>query len=84
MIKEIEAKTLLSAIHDPNAWFGVRYNMNIYRGCEHQCIYHLSSPELRTASARLPSPHGSRSPSGYHRARQLSKVRPGPKAMSTA
>ncbi len=39
MIKEIEAKVLLSTCKDPSAWFGVRYTMNIYRGCEHQCIY---------------------------------------------
>lgn len=39
MIKEIQAKTLLSTTKNPSAWFGVRYNMNIYRGCEHQCIY---------------------------------------------
>jgi DNA repair photolyase len=23
----------------PDPWFGIRYNINIYRGCEHQCIY---------------------------------------------
>ncbi len=39
MIREIEAKTLLIPLRDPNAWFGIRYTMNIYRGCEHQCIY---------------------------------------------
>lgn len=39
MIREIEAKTILIPVKDPNAWFGVRYTMNIYRGCEHQCIY---------------------------------------------
>ena len=39
MIREIQAKVLLTRIRDPNAWFGVRYNLNMYRGCEHQCIY---------------------------------------------
>jgi DNA repair photolyase len=39
MIKEIEAKTLLSHVRHPDAWFGVKYNMNLYRGCEHHCIY---------------------------------------------
>ena len=39
MIKEIQAKTILGTNKDPDAWFGVRYNMNIYRGCEHRCIY---------------------------------------------
>jgi DNA repair photolyase len=39
MIREIEAKTLLSHVRHPDAWFGVKYNMNLYRGCEHHCIY---------------------------------------------
>ncbi len=39
VIKEIRAKTLLSHCKDPASWFGVKYNMNIYRGCEHHCIY---------------------------------------------
>lgn len=39
MIHEIQAKTLLSSIKQPDPWFGLKYNMNIYRGCQHQCIY---------------------------------------------
>lgn len=39
MIKEIQAKTLLVSVRQPDPWFGLRHNMNIYRGCEHQCIY---------------------------------------------
>lgn len=39
MIKPIEAKSILIRCGDPNGWFGARYNMNIYRGCEHHCIY---------------------------------------------
>jgi DNA repair photolyase len=39
MIHEIQAKTLVTTVRHPGAWFGARYNMNIYRGCEHQCIY---------------------------------------------
>ena len=39
MIKEIRAKVLLSHIKPSDDWFGLRYNMNLYRGCEHQCIY---------------------------------------------
>ncbi len=39
MIREIEAKTMLSHRKEPDSWFGVKYNMNIYRGCQHQCIY---------------------------------------------
>src|SRR3989339_474673 len=39
MIKEIEAKTILSTSKHPSSWFGAKYIMNIYRGCEHKCIY---------------------------------------------
>lgn len=39
MIKEIEAKTLLSSAKQQDPWFGVKYTMNLYRGCQHQCIY---------------------------------------------
>jgi DNA repair photolyase len=37
--REIQAKTLLISIKNPMGWFGVKYNLNIYRGCEHHCIY---------------------------------------------
>lgn len=38
MIEEIEARTLLSrASH--SEWFGADYNMNLYCGCCHGCIY---------------------------------------------
>jgi DNA repair photolyase len=36
---EIQAKTMLASIHPPDGIFGMRYNMNLYRGCQHQCIY---------------------------------------------
>ena len=39
MIKEITARTLLSTAKQPDPWFGIKYNMNLYRGCQHQCIY---------------------------------------------
>ncbi len=39
MITHMQAKTLLSRVSCPDGWFGARYNMNIYRGCEHRCIY---------------------------------------------
>jgi DNA repair photolyase len=39
MIKEIQAKTLLARTKGPDDWFGLYYNMNLYRGCQHQCIY---------------------------------------------
>jgi len=38
-MKEIPAKTLLSANRNPGAWFDARYTLNIYRGCCHGCIY---------------------------------------------
>ena len=39
MIEEIQAKVLLSHVKQPDTWFGLKYNMNLYRGCQHQCIY---------------------------------------------
>ena len=39
MIREIEAKVLLSHVKQPDDWFGLTYNMNLYRGCQHRCIY---------------------------------------------
>ena len=39
MIKEITARVLLSAAPHPDPWFGIKYTMNLYRGCQHQCIY---------------------------------------------
>src|SRR5512140_885941 len=39
MIKEIQAKTLLSRVKGPDDYFGLYYNLNLYRGCQHQCIY---------------------------------------------
>ncbi len=38
-IKPIHAKTILSRMADPKGWFAARYNMNLYRGCEHRCVY---------------------------------------------
>ncbi|CAG0926421.1 hypothetical protein TFLX_00073 [Thermoflexales bacterium] len=39
MIREVTAKTLLSSAKRPDPWFGIKYTMNLYRGCPHQCIY---------------------------------------------
>jgi DNA repair photolyase len=39
MIKPIQAKVMLSPVKQPDSWFGLKYNMNLYRGCQHQCIY---------------------------------------------
>lgn len=35
----IPAKTILSGYSEQNSWFGNNYNMNIYKGCSHGCIY---------------------------------------------
>lgn len=35
----IEAKTILSKVKYGNEWYGIDYNMNLYRGCSHGCIY---------------------------------------------
>ncbi len=39
MISEITSKTILNHVKQPDSWFGLKYNMNLYRGCQHQCIY---------------------------------------------
>ena len=39
MIKEIRTKTILNHVKQPEPYFGLKYNMNLYRGCQHQCIY---------------------------------------------
>ncbi|HSO26485.1 MAG TPA: radical SAM protein [Anaerolineales bacterium] len=39
MIQTIEAKSLLNPVKQPDTWFGLKYNMNLYRGCQHRCIY---------------------------------------------
>ena len=35
----IKTKTILSKVKYGNTWYGVDYNMNLYRGCPHGCIY---------------------------------------------
>ena len=39
LIREIQAKTILARVKEPDDWFGLYYNFNLYRGCQHQCIY---------------------------------------------
>jgi DNA repair photolyase len=39
MIKEIHTRTILNHVRQPEPYFGLKYNMNLYRGCQHQCIY---------------------------------------------
>lgn len=38
MIEYIEAKSIVQRVKG-GGWFGTDYNMNIYRGCSHGCIY---------------------------------------------
>lgn len=38
-MKTIPAKTLLVKNKYPQYWFGTDYNINLYRGCHHGCIY---------------------------------------------
>ena len=35
----VEAKTILTKVRYGDDWYGVDYNMNLYRGCCHGCIY---------------------------------------------
>lgn len=35
----VPAKTMISGYASNNSWFGNNYNMNIYKGCSHGCIY---------------------------------------------
>jgi DNA repair photolyase len=39
MIKFIQAKSILTKYKQADSWFGIKYSMNTYRGCQHQCIY---------------------------------------------
>jgi DNA repair photolyase len=38
-MEEIKVKTMLSAYRSNSDWFGHHYNLNIYKGCSHGCIY---------------------------------------------
>jgi len=35
----VPAKSIVTRVAGDYGWFGVDYNMNIYRGCSHGCIY---------------------------------------------
>ncbi len=39
MIREIRAKTIVSRVSGIDTYFGLDYGMNLYRGCQHHCIY---------------------------------------------
>lgn len=38
-MESIPAKTIIGRAKSPSDWFGAQYNMNLYRGCSHGCIY---------------------------------------------
>lgn len=38
-MRYIETKTILSKLRERDPWFGITYSMNLYRGCQHGCIY---------------------------------------------
>ena len=38
-VQYIEAKSILSKLRQKDTYFGITYNMNLYRGCQHGCIY---------------------------------------------
>ena len=46
-IETVPAKTIVTRTKS-SEWFGTDYNMNLYRGCCHGCIYlsliHISEP----------------------------------------
>ena len=35
----VKTKTILTKVKYSSEWYGVDYNMNLYRGCSHGCIY---------------------------------------------
>jgi len=35
----IATKTILSKVKNGEYWYGIDYNMNLYKGCSHGCIY---------------------------------------------
>ena len=38
-MQTVAAKTIVTRMSSGGGWFGAAYNMNIYRGCSHGCIY---------------------------------------------
>ena len=39
LIKEIKAKSVLRKSKKVDSWFLIKYGMNLYRGCAHNCVY---------------------------------------------
>ncbi len=38
-METVKAKRMIYAVQCGQSWFGVTHNVNIYRGCDHGCIY---------------------------------------------
>ena len=38
-MRYIQAKSILSRLRQTDSFFGIGYSMNLYRGCQHACIY---------------------------------------------
>lgn len=38
-VSELRAKTILNPVRQPDAFYGVDYTINPYRGCQHGCLY---------------------------------------------
>ena len=38
-MEEIRVKSLMQSCGDGSGWFGHNWNINLYRGCCHGCIY---------------------------------------------
>ncbi len=38
-IEEITAKSILRTYKRIDSWFIARHGLNIYRGCQHDCVY---------------------------------------------
>jgi len=57
-VPTIPAKSIVYKNSSPSSWFGLDYNMNIYRGCSHGCIYCDSrsacfqNPEFNTVKVK--------------------------------
>ena len=57
-VRTIEGKTLLSSHKAPDSSFDIKYTLNLYRGCQHHCIYCDSRSGSRTIGAAVDATPG--------------------------